>query len=236
MNTNPRESSSGDLNQSAPKRRRVWPWILVCCIAPCLILGAVAYSFLVLDRDVALLRKQVMAATHADWKTKVQMSVGQLTLCLVRTGLSFVDNKEMADAKLALRAVRCISVGVYERQMKSAGSWAKHQLLVDTDKAMRRRGWSRLVGVVDKNDTVLIYGPANYAEDEAIDICLSVVNDRELVVVSATLSPAGLAELVEKHLGDDLSRSLKRVLLQISRHRPSRVALGVDLRRRSCHR
>lgn len=213
MNTNTRDSGLGGLNQSAPKRRRVWLWVLGCCLAPFLILGAIAYSFLVLDRDVALLRKQVVAATHADWKTKVQMSVGQLTLGLVRTGLSFVDNKEMADAKLALRAVRCASVGVYERQMKSAGSWSQYQLLVDTDNAMSRRGWSRLVGVVDKKNTVLIYGPAHHVEDEAIDICLSVVNDHELVVVSATLSPAGLAELVERHLGDDLNRSLKRVPL-----------------------
>lgn len=191
----------------------MWPWVLGFCLAPIVVLGAIVYSVFTLDRDAAVLRQKVVAATRADWKTKVQLSAGQLAIGLVRTGFSLVDSKEIADAKLALRAVTSASVGVYERKSKAVGAWSRQQLLVDTDEAMRRRGWVRLIGVVEQKDTVLIYGPADYEATDSIDICLSVVNERDLVVVSATIRPAELAELVEKHAGDQWPQGLKRVRL-----------------------
>jgi len=180
---------------------------------PFFVLGLAAYSVLTLDRDVAVLRKQVMAATDTTWKTQVQLSVGRWLIGLVRTGFSFVKSKDMADAKLALSSVRQASVGVYKRESAGSDSWSRERLLVDADRAMNRRGWTRLVGVVDQKDTVLIYVPAKYDAEEPIDLCLSVVNERELVVVSATIAPEGLAELIQKHAGDELKRELKLVQL-----------------------
>ena len=111
---------------------------------------------------------------------------------------------------LALKAVKGASVGIYERKSSQGeASWSREQLFTDTDKVMTRRDWSRLVGVVDKNEAVVVYGPASFNADGPIDICLAVVNRRELVVVSATVDAAGLAELVEKHAGEELRRSLK---------------------------
>ena len=60
------------------------------CLAPWLVLAAVVASYLTLDSDVAVLRKQVMAATDAGWSTRVQMSVGRTTLGAIGTGLGFV--------------------------------------------------------------------------------------------------------------------------------------------------
>ena len=213
MNLNAPAASSVEVNQPLPKHRRIWLWVLGCCMAPMVVLGAIACSVLTLDSDAAALRKKVVAATNADWKTKVQVSVGPLALGLVRTGFFFVDNRKMADAKLALSAVKCASVGVYERKAKAARSWSQEQLLVDTDQAMHRRGWSRLVGVVDQKNTVLIYGPVGGETDDLIDICLSVVNEDELVVVSATISPAGLVELIEKYADDQWPGKMKRIRL-----------------------
>ena len=191
------------------RRRPLWPWVLGICLAPFVLVGAVAISVLTLDRDAALLRRHVMTGTNAEWQTKIQLSVGWIALGVVRTGLGFVHNKEMVDAQLALKAVKGASVGIYERKTLPDATWSREALFADTDRAMVRRGWSRLVGVADKKDTVIVYGPSRYDSGDPIEICLAVVNGRELVVVSATVDAEGLAELVEKHAGEELRRSLK---------------------------
>ena len=195
--------------QSSRSRRRIWPWLLAVCLAPVVILGAVAVSFLTLDRDATLLRKQVMAATHAGWQTKVQLSVGRFTLGAVRTGLSFVKNRDIADARLALQALQHASVGVYQRKSAEGESGSREKLFTDTDEAMGRRGWSRLVGVIDKKDTVLVYVPSGQEAAAQVDLCVAVVNDHELVIVSATVNADELAALVRQQAGDDLKRGLK---------------------------
>jgi hypothetical protein len=169
------------------------------CLAPFVILAVVAASFLTLDSDAAALRKHVMAATDAGWNTKVQMSVGGLTIDAIRTGLCFVHDKNIVDARQALAAIRHASVGVYERT--SGGTdWSREQLFTDTDKAMQKRGWTRLVGVADKKDTVLIYMPKDFDPDGPIELCMAVVNGKELVVASTSVNAAMLAELLAKHV------------------------------------
>lgn len=194
-----------------PPRRRLWLWILGLCLAPLVVFGAVAISVLSLDRDAAVLRNHVMAGTHANWQTRIQLSVGGITFGLVRAGLSFAkdNDPDIEDALLALKAVNGASVGIYERGSSKDGLGSTAQLLTDTDKAMTRRGWSRLVGVVDKKEAVIVYVPVRCDTDGPIDICLAVINGRELVVVSATVDATGLAELVEKHAGAELKRGLK---------------------------
>jgi hypothetical protein len=198
-------------------RRHVWRWVFLglgLCLAPFVVLAAVAVSFLTLDRDAAVLRKQVMAVTDHGWNTKVQMSVGRITLGAVRTGLAFVHNKDIDDARLALTAIKHASVGVYERRPGRA-DWSRQQLFAEADQAMQDRHWTRLVGVADHKDTVLIYMPADFDPDDPVEICLAVVNDRELVVVSTCVDASILAELVEKHSADDLKSRLHLAKLRL---------------------
>ena len=197
--------------QTPAPRRRVWRWVLLgvgLCLAPFVVLALVAASFLTLDSDAAVLRKQVMAATDSGWNTKVQMSVGRVTLGAVRSGLWFAHGKDIADARLALAAVRHASVGVYERKAGSA-EWSRGQLFTNTDQVMTRRGWTRLVGVADHKDTVLIYVPQDLDPEGPVEICVAVVNGRELVVVSTSVDAAKLAELAARHTPDDVKHQLR---------------------------
>ncbi|MFI5336986.1 MAG: hypothetical protein ACHQ5A_09390, partial [Opitutales bacterium] len=73
---------------------------------------------------------------------------------------------------------------------------------------MQARGWTRMVGVADNEDTVLIYVPADGDIAEQIDICLAVVSGRDLVVVSTRLNSDGLAELIAQHIPADLRAKL----------------------------
>lgn len=196
---------------TAVPRRHVWRWVLLgvgICLSPFLVLGAVALSYLTLDSDVRVLRQHMMAATDANWHTKVQMSIGRATLGAIGQGLRFVHNKDVGDARLALRAVKHASVGVYERTSSGAANWSQEQLFGETDRAMKKRGWVRLVGVADNKETVLVYIQKDLDEDEPIDICVAVVNSKEMVVASTTIDADALGELVAKHAGDDVKRKL----------------------------
>ncbi len=197
--------------QTPAPRRRVWRWVLLglgLCLAPFVVLALMAASYLTLDSDASALRKQVMAATDSGWDTKVQLSVGRVTLGAVRSGLLFVHNKDVGDARLALAAVRHASVGVYERK-SGADDWPREQLFTNTDQAMTKRGWSRLVGVADHKDTVLVYVPQDLDPEGPVEICVAVVNGKALVVVSTSVDADKLAELAARHTPDDVKRHLR---------------------------
>lgn len=200
----------------APRRRRVWLWVLLgasFCLSPFLLLGIAAISYLSLDRDVRVLREHVMDATDARWKTKAQVSIGGLTLGAVGQGLRFVDNREVADARLALRAVKHASVGVYERTSGSS-EVSSEDFLEKTDRAMQKRGWTRLVGVVERSQAVLVYVANDADEGEPIDLCVAVVDGRQLVVASTTVDPDAIGDLVARHAGNDLRRHLRSAQLK----------------------
>jgi hypothetical protein len=186
------------------RRRRLWPWALALVLTPVLLLGVAAASYLTLNREAATLRREVMAATDTEWHTKIQLSVGRISLWFVRQGLAFVPKPEVQAAREALRAIRSVSVGVY-RPAQSDPTWSRDRLFQETDRTMRARGWTRLVGVADHRENVLIYAPD---DAEAGQICLAVVTGRELVVVSAAINPEALGALVAHHAGKHLPRSL----------------------------
>ena len=169
---------------------------------PFVALALVALSFVTLQGDASALRSEVMAATDHGWKTKVQVSIGGFTVAAAQTVLAFVHHPGIADARLALSAVRRASVGVYERT-GPAGKWSGRELLEHTDETMARRGFARLVGVNDASESVLVYGPKEFSDDESVDLCIAVVQGRELVVVSTRIDATKLTELIERQLDKD---------------------------------
>ena len=213
MNT---ASSLSSPVSASPRRRRWWPWVLGLCLAPFVILGVAALNFLSLDRDAAALRRHVMTATDSSWNTKVQVSVGGIALGAVRGGLAVVKSANVEQARLGLRAVSRASVGVYQRDA-AAARVAPGQLMADTDQRMRQRGWTRVIGVVRKGETVLVYAPAGAAADDEVDVCLAVIKERELVIVSARLKGEAIGELVRQHLPADLGGKWPRHLRTAAR-------------------
>ena len=186
-----------------PRRRRLWPWVLLAAVcAPFLVVGVIAYSVLALDRSAALLRHEVLAALAADSTTVVQVSAGRLVLEGVRGCLAVLDPEPLRDARHALAAVKSASVGVYELA-PTAGPDRRGELLNRVDRLMGARGWTRVVGVVDGEDTVMIYLPRD--TDEPDEICLAVVSGPKLVVVSAAIRPDAIRALIAHHAGDRLS-------------------------------
>lgn len=166
-------------------------------------------SCLSLDADAAALRQHMMRATSSPWKTKVQVSVGRLTLGGVRTGLGFVEHPDAEKARLALRAVRRASVGVYGRDTVERGV-AFEQLRANTDRAMHRRGWSRIIALSDEGNVVLAYVPTNTGSGRTMEICLAVMKRRELVLVSAAVDADAIADFVQQYLPEELRDTFQR--------------------------
>ncbi len=209
---NPADPSPAPTSTPAPvrPRRRIWPWILGVALTPFVLVGLAAASLLTLDRDAAALRREAMAASGSDWDTKVQVSVGGLVLGAARSTLFFVRTPEVEDARLALAAVRHASVGVYERATP-AGAVDRERLMVATDDRMRARGWTRLVGVAEKDETVLIYVSDDLDPDGPVELCLAVIGRRELVIVSTSVAPDALHDLVARHAGEELKTQFARL-------------------------
>ncbi|HEY8993443.1 MAG TPA: hypothetical protein VIM71_02060 [Lacunisphaera sp.] len=198
------------MNPSVPSllkpRRHYGRWVLfglLVMATPVVILAIGVASMLTLNRDAAVLRREIMAATDAGWHTKVQMSVGGIVLGAVRTGLQFVQAEHMDEARLALAAVRRASVGVYESNVRNTNI-GFGALLGRADKIMNRRGWTRLVGVAEEDKTVLVYSSDEANADGRLDLCVAVVDRNQLVVVSTTVNADALLKLVELHAPKDV--------------------------------
>jgi hypothetical protein len=180
-------------------RHRIWPWILGLILTPFVMLGVLIAGVIHLNSDAAALRRQVMAATGNNWHTKVQFSVGPVLLGAARTGVSFIHDVP-PEVREVLRAVRSASVGVYARRGAMDGGGRRDEIFAAADRTMAGRGWTRVVGVADSGDSVLIYLPAQGEDSPPSRVCLAVCNDRELVVVAAGFEAHALAGLIAREM------------------------------------
>ena len=185
-------------------RARRWIWIgLGVLLTPVVGLGLLAYSVLTLNANAAALRREVVAATHAELHTKVQLDIGWVTLGTARTVLAFVRHEHVAEAREALAAVRQASVGVYEWPADRATEH-RESLFTRTDRVMKLRGLQRLVGVSQDRETVLVYGSDHAPSGSSLDLCVAVLGENELVIVSATVDADSLADLAGRQLQQKL--------------------------------
>ncbi len=200
------------MNNDTPpviRRRKLWPWVVLAAVlTPVIVVAGAAYSYVHLERNADMLRRQVMSTNQSDWKTVVQFSMGSATLTSIRSCLHLVRTDEFAQVRQALATVHSASVGVYE--LRGGLTATADRMSIDkTDTAMQERGWTRVVAVIDGNETVLIYLPED--TDEPNEICLAVQDGEELVIVSARINPEALVELIEEHAGDDLREALRHI-------------------------
>jgi hypothetical protein len=178
---------------ATPPRRHIWCWMLAAtCVFLALAAGG-AYNLLTLSRDATALRRGVLDTYAGDSTTRIQLSLDGSLLGLVRTGLIFAPLPD--EARLALKSVRKASVGVYELH----DAMTRSNLMSRADAVMLARGYNRIVGVIEDDETVLIYVPDG-ADAETLDVCLAVMDGKELVVVSARVASEPLMKLIEQKL------------------------------------
>ena len=181
-------------NLPAPAPRRHFRYWVLAATGVFLVLAAGgAYNLLTLNREATALRRGVLDVYAGGSTTRIQLSLDEAALGLLRTGLIFAPLP--AEARLALKSVRKVSVGVYELN----DAMSRANLMSRADAVMLARGYNRIIGVVEDKETVLIYAPDD-ADADTLDVCLAVMDGRELVVVSARVASEPLMKLIAQKL------------------------------------
>jgi len=155
--------------------------VMVCtALIALLILGVTSYFRL--SADTGALLSGVTKASGLELRRVVALNVGEATFTLARAGLSFARLPE--EARAALRSVRACEVGVYHSLTRgdNGASEDRPGMLERADAAMIRRGWERIVGVLDGDDLVAVYAPAAMDSPQSVRFCVVVFDGSELVV------------------------------------------------------
>lgn len=193
------------MNPSSPPivRPRNWlvPVLLFIFVLGLLLLGSVVYgitSYLRLGSDERALRNGLLKAADAPWERKLEINVGSWTVAVARTGLLFVHLPR--EAQQAIQCVRAGEVGIYQF-VDHAPGLNRPALLAAGDRVMDGRGWDRLVGVVDRDDFVAVYVPKKQVSAKNLKVCVAVIDEGQLVVVSARGDVEPIMDLVREKAG-----------------------------------
>ena len=182
--------------RQATRRRWLWIGLIVVLLIPLVTAGTIALgvaSYFRLSSDTRAMRDGVMKASGVEWRKNIGLNIGGGTLGAVRTGLAFIPIEPEAQA--ALKAVRGVEVGIYEPTSATKSPDGAAMLAV-ADKVLSARGWERVVGVLEGEDLVSVFVPAEDFSTGKVKCCVLVFDGRQMVMVSARIDAEALLECV----------------------------------------
>jgi hypothetical protein len=137
-----------------------------------------------------------MESVPGKWDKQFAVNIGGFTLGLVRFGSSFFHLPP--EPRAALQALEGADVGVYKLR-SSLPALNYSGMLAAADQSMRRRGWERMVGVVQDRQFVAVYIPRGLRAVKHIKCCVLVLDGQDLVVASVRGNPESLLALAAQH-------------------------------------
>lgn len=180
---------------SKPRKGLFWALVIFLLIVIALPIYAVT-SVLRLGMESIGLRDAVVpiASVSGRCDKRIEINVGAGLLGIARLACGFADVPE--EARLALQSVRRLQVGVY--YLPDAGSDHRGTIMERATAVLEGRDWERIVGVVDGSDVVGVFVPRDVDGAKDLDVCVLVLSDHDLVVVSARANVNALAPLIER--------------------------------------
>lgn len=148
--------------------------------------------------EVRALRQAVAGELNQAVEPRFTFGVGRLILGIARvvTLLAPVE----PEARTALSALRGADVSV--ATLATSPSPAECRALLETaGDVMERRGWQRLVGVLDGRSTVGVYVPQNLKSPRDVRVAVLAVDGTDLVTVTARADLQPLLRWVEEKGG-----------------------------------
>ena len=119
-------------------------------------------------------------------------------LNLARNDIALISDLD-PEARTALHAVRGAEVGVYK--LRAGHKELKRAVILSVaDKAMARRGWDRIVGVMNQGEFVAIYVRHDARSTRNVRVCLLTLNGEGMVVASARSNLEPLMEMAFKRV------------------------------------
>ncbi len=197
-------SSSAGLPPGAnpPARTRSHGWTAgFIALSALLLIPAVCVigitGYFRLSSETAALRRSVMTAIPGQWDKTVALRVGWFTTALVRTGSRFFNMPP--EPRAALDAVHGAEVGVYKLRDDPAPADFR-KLFASADRAMKWRGWDRIVGVAKEHQFVAVYLPHGKVSPRGVRCCVVVFEGHNLVIAKASGNLEPLLKLAEEHM------------------------------------
>lgn len=182
---------------ATPTRRSRWRLFLEICAGAAVVwliaLTMLAGEVFFLDRDAGKLRREIVRALDVSADRQVQVAVGPGVLSATRTLLHFIPEAP-AEAADALGGVVHASVGVYQLRAGEHPFDAR-AVFEAADRALQPRGWTRVVGVHQTGKLVVLYAPTETDLTDQPEICLAVIDGRQLVIVQGQIDGPKLAGL-----------------------------------------
>jgi hypothetical protein len=188
--------------QTLPPRFWLRPWhvvVLVLVGLPALCWYGIT-GFFRLGSETKTLQASVMGSSAGHWEKQFAVRVGFFSMSAVRWGSHFFDLPP--EARAALNAVRSGEVGIYKLPENEQAFRDTSVIFPAADKAMKAGGWERVVGVVQGNQLVGVYVPRKGVSPQNVGCCVCVLQERDLVVVSARGNLDPVLALARKHLED----------------------------------
>jgi len=179
-------------------------WVGCAVLVGLIFLAVAVYgvtSYFRLGSEMAGLRDSLQSASGQEWHRQIALNVGGVTFGAVRAGLSLV--KIEAEPRVALESIRGCEVGIYQT-LSDTGNANRAAMLIAADKAMERRGWERIVGVIDKENLVAVYVPSKLNSTSRMKCAVMVCEDRQMILASmrANLDPAIEFALSQSEFGE----------------------------------
>ena len=186
---------------AAPVRRhRFRNWFLIIMAAVFLVAVVEAAGVFFLSKGARQLQQAVNSGLASSAQTKIQFSVGPALLGMGHLASIWIDDIP-DEAREALGALRGASVGIYELDV-SPSREQRFAMMRKTDERVSAQGWTRIVGVCEGNETVMIYVPTETSLEHELNFCVAVCEGKNLVVVSAQASTAAVMRLARAHSGE----------------------------------
>jgi hypothetical protein len=156
-------------------------FLLAIAIPLCL-----GFAVLHVSADTRALRNAVIHGDGARWKKQVEVNVGALPLWVARCVLPFTPAPP--EAREAFSAIRSIEVSVHELRESHPD---RARILREADDDMRKRGWDRVVGVLEHDTAVAVYMTPESGRGGTVKVSLLALNGKQMVAVSghARLQP-----------------------------------------------
>lgn len=147
---------------------------------------AIAVAVFHISGDTRALRNAAIHGDGAKWKKQVEANVGFLPLSVARMVLPFTPAP--SEAHQALSAIRSVEVSVHELR-ESQPDHAR--ILRDADEEMRKRGWDRVVAVLERDTAVAVYITPDSGPGGKVKASVLVVEGRQMIAVTgrANLEP-----------------------------------------------
>ena len=167
-----------------------------------------AFAVLHVSGDTRALRNAVIQGDGATWKKQVEVNVGSLPLWVARCVLPFTPAPP--EARQALSAVRSVEVSLHELRDAEPD---RARIMRDADKKMRKRGWDRVVGVLDEKTAVAVYALSESGRGGNVKVSVLVLDGKQMVAVSGRADLEPIFELA-------LNKANQEFLAKHRRHEP----------------